>query len=150
MEEIGKILPKVLRPQFSRLEPPVIEVLAPLWGQVAGKALAKECRPMAFSARTLTLAIADPEWGMPLRQMADEIRSRVNNFLGGPVVRHIRIECIQEFTRGDTAQRRLGSFAVPEPGDWPRQRPRLAGRNPSAARASSMGRASTERSTDAT
>src|SRR5208337_1221223 len=29
MEEIGIILPKVLKPQLSRLEPPVVEVLAP-------------------------------------------------------------------------------------------------------------------------
>jgi len=122
MEEIGKILPKVLRPQFSRFEPPVIEVLAPLWGQVAGKALAKECRPVAFSAGSLTLATTDPEWAVPLRQMENEIRAHVNSFLGGPVVRHIRIECIRELSRGNTVHRRLDSLAVSEPGDWPRRR----------------------------
>jgi len=131
MEEIGKILPKVLRPQFSRLEPPVIEVLAPLWGQVAGKALAKESRPMAFSAGTLTLAITDPEWAIPLRHLKDEIRAHVNSFLGGPVVRHIRIECPHEITRGNTVQRRHESPAVSEPGDWPRRRPTLSTPDPS-------------------
>ena len=123
MEEIGKILPKVLRPQFSRLEPPVIEVLTPLWGQVAGKALAKQSRPTAFSAGTLTLATTDPEWTVPLRQMADEIRAHVNNFLGGPVVRHLRIECTHEFTRGGRSPRQPESPATSEPGDWPRQHP---------------------------
>ena len=127
MEEIGKILPKVLRPQFSRLEPPVIEVLSPLWGQVAGKALAKECRPVAFSAGTLTLATTDPEWAIPLRQMEDEIRAHVNRFLGGPVVRHIRIECVREFTRGQTVQRRLESPVVSKPAEWPRRRPTFGG-----------------------
>ena len=127
MEQIGKILPKVLRPQFSRLEPPVIEVLTPLWAQVAGRALAKECRPAAFSAQTLTLATTDPGWAVPLRQMADEIRAHVNSFLGGPVVRRIRIECIHEFSRADRSESRLESLAVSEPGDLLRQRPPFSG-----------------------
>jgi predicted nucleic acid-binding Zn ribbon protein len=130
MEEIGKILPKVLRPQFSRLEPPVIEVLTPLWGQVAGEALAKQSRPTAFSAGTLTLATTDPEWTVPLRQMADEIRTHVNRFLGKPVVRQIRIECIHELSRGNTAHRGLESLAVSEPGDWRRHRPAISGAVP--------------------
>jgi hypothetical protein len=130
MEEIGKILPKVLRPQFSRLEPPVIEVLTPLWGQVAGKALAKQSRPTAFSAGTLTLATTDPEWTVPLRQMADEIRTHVNRFLGKPVVRQVRIECIHELSRGNTVHRRLESLAVSEPGDWRRHRPTFSGAEP--------------------
>jgi len=91
MEEIGKILPKVLKPQLSRLEPPVVEVLAPLWAHVAGKALARQCRPVAFSAGTLTLATDDAEWAGPLQHMAEEIRARVNNFLGKPVVKHLKI-----------------------------------------------------------
>jgi hypothetical protein len=124
MEEIGKILSKVLSPQFSRLEPPVIEVLTPLWSQVAGKALAKECRPVAFSAGTLTIATADPDWVAPLKQMADEIRAHVNKFLGRPVVRHLRIECTQELTRSSRSPRQGESPAISEPVDWPLERPR--------------------------
>ncbi len=117
MEEIVKILPKVLRPQFSRLEPPVIEVLSPLWSQVAGKALAKECWPVAFSAGVLTLATTDPDWAVPLRQMADQIRAHVNKFLGGPVARHIRIECVSELSRGGTSlgQRLRSTSGMAEP-----------------------------------
>jgi hypothetical protein len=96
MEEIVKILPKVLQPQLSRLEPPVVEVLAPLWTRVAGKALAKECHPVAFSAGTLTLATQDADWAEPLQQMAEEIRSHVNHFLGKPVVRHLRIVSVHK------------------------------------------------------
>jgi hypothetical protein len=91
MEAIGKILPKVLKPQLSRLEPPVVEVLAPLWTHVAGKALAKQCRPVAFSGGTLTLATDDAEWAGPLHQMTEEIRAHVNNFLGKSVVKDLRI-----------------------------------------------------------
>jgi hypothetical protein len=124
MEEIGKILPKVLRPQFSRLVPPVIEVLTPFWGLVAGKALAKKCRPVAFSAGTLTLATTDPDWVVPLKQMADEIRAHVNKFLGGPIVRQLGIECTQKFTRSSRSPRQQESPTTSEPGDWPRKDPR--------------------------
>jgi predicted nucleic acid-binding Zn ribbon protein len=122
MEEIGKILPKVLRPQFSRLEPPVVEVLAPLWSRVAGKVLAKECWPVAFSAGTLTLCTKDPDWAEPLKQMAEEIRAHVNTFLGRPVVRHLRIVCVHKFARGGRSPRQPESLSVAEPGqrDWPR------------------------------
>jgi len=123
MEEIGKILPKVLKPQFARLEPPVVEVLAPLWSRVAGKVLAVECRPVAFSAGTLTLATSDPEWVEPLQRMADEIRTQVNNFLGRSVVKGLRIECARRLVSGDRALRRLEGISVPEPArrGWPRQ-----------------------------
>jgi len=103
MEEIGKILPRVLQPQFSRLEPPVVEVLSPLWTRVAGQALAKECQPVAFSNGTLTLATQDPDWAKPLQQMAEEIRAHVNNFLGKPVVKRIRVLSAHKPERCDRA-----------------------------------------------
>ena len=115
MEEIGKILPKVLQTQFSRLEPPVVEVLAPLWTQVAGQALAKECRPAAFSAGTLTLATEDPDWAEPLQQMAEQIRAHVNRFLGNPVVKHIRITSAHKLARGDKSLSRPEDLPVSEP-----------------------------------
>lgn len=112
MEEIGKILPKILKPQFSRSEPPVVEVLAPLWSQVAGKLLAKECRPVEFSTGTLTLSTMDPEWVVPLQQMAEEICAHVNNFLGRPVVSHLRIVCAGKHVRSDRSQPLAEGLAV--------------------------------------
>jgi hypothetical protein len=91
MEEIGKILPKILESQLCRLDPPVVEILAPLWTRVVGKALAQKCRPVTFDGGTLTLATEDEDWAEPLRQMTEEIRAHVNTFLGKPVVRHLRI-----------------------------------------------------------
>jgi len=105
MEDIGKILPKVLKPQLACLEPPVVEVLAPLWIQVAGKTLAKQCRPVAFSGGTLTLATDDADWAAPLQQVAEEIRAQVNNFLGKPVVRRLRISRLARLDRGDRPPR---------------------------------------------
>ncbi|MGA9059697.1 MAG: DUF721 domain-containing protein [Terriglobia bacterium] len=123
MEEIGVLLPKVLKPQLSRLEPPVVEVLAPLWTRVAGKALARQCRPVAFSAGTLTLATDDADWAEPLQQMAEEIRAHVNNFLGKPVVKHIRILRVGKVDRSNRAQRRPENLPVSKPKrkDWARQ-----------------------------
>jgi hypothetical protein len=128
MEEIGKILPKVLQPQLSRLEPPVVEVLAPLWTRVAGKSLAKECWPVTFSAGTLTLATEDPDWAEPLQQMAEEIRAHVNNFLGKPVVKHLRILSVRKLDHGDRSLRQPEELPVSEPNrkDWPRRGPGTA------------------------
>jgi predicted nucleic acid-binding Zn ribbon protein len=121
MEEIGKILPKVLKPQLSRLEPPVVEVLAPLWTRVAGKALARQCRPVAFSTGTLTLATDDADWAEPLQQMAEEIRAHVNNFLGKPVVKHLRILRVGKLGRSGRARWRQENLPVSKPKrkDWP-------------------------------
>ena len=123
MEEIGKILPKVLQPQFSRLEPPVVEVLSPLWTRVAGQALAKECRPVAFSMGTLTLDALDPDWAEPLRQMAEEIRVHINNFLGKPVVKRIRILSAHKPERCNRALGQAEEIPLSEftRGTWPRQ-----------------------------
>jgi hypothetical protein len=123
MEEIGKILPKVLKPELSRLEPPVVEVLAPLWTLVAGKALAKECRPVAFSAGTLTLATEDAAWAEPLQQMAEEIRAHVNNFLSKPVVKHIKILRVRKVERSAKPAWQPEELLVSEAheGDWPRR-----------------------------
>jgi hypothetical protein len=132
MEEIGKILTKVLQPQLSRLEPPVVEVLAPLWTRVAGKALAKECRPVTFSAGTLTLATEDPDWAEPLQQMAEEIRAHVNNFLGKSVVKHVRIVSARKLHQGDRSLRQPEDLLVLEPKrrDWRRQGPGKASAMP--------------------
>jgi len=120
MEEIGKILPKILKPELSRLEPPVVEVLAPLWTHVAGKTLAKECHPVAFSAGTLTLATQDAAWAEPLRQMVEEIRARVNDFLGKPVVKHLKILRVRKLQRGDQPPWQSEELLASEPprGDW--------------------------------
>ena len=115
MEEIGKILPNVFKPQLSRLEPPVVEVLGPLWSRVAGKALACQCWPAAFSAGTLTLATDNADWAEPLQQMAEEIRAAVNNFLGKPVVKHLRILCVGKLDRSGRAQRQPGNLPVSGP-----------------------------------
>jgi hypothetical protein len=131
LEEIGKILPIVFKPQWSRLEPPVVEVLAPLWSRVAGKALACHCRPVAFNAGTLTLATESAEWTEPVKQLAEEIRAAVNKFLGKPVVKRLRIRC-GKLGRSDRTQRQPEDPLVsgPDRTDWPGE---VSGAAPDAA-----------------
>lgn len=91
MEKIGRILPAILKGQVRRTEPPLIEILAPLWPCVAGKAMAEHCRPVAFNEGTLTLTTECPTWKAQLQQMAEEIRAEINSYLGRPVVKRLRV-----------------------------------------------------------
>jgi hypothetical protein len=96
VEEIGKILPSLFKLQLSCQEPPVEEVLAPFWTHVVGKALAGQCRPSAFHAGTLTLAIDNADWAAPIEQMAGEIRTEINKFLGKPLVKFVRVASVRK------------------------------------------------------
>lgn len=134
MEEIGKLLPGVLREQVRRSGPRLIEILDPLWRRVAGKAMAQHCRPVAFDAGTLTLATDCPTWSAQLRQMAEEIRAKVNSFLGDPVVKKLRILKVARLDVSDAASRRPEAALAPEPNGKVRGA-RETGFDPEAVRA---------------
>ncbi len=95
MEEIAKILPSILKQQVQRRDPPVVEILAPLWPRVAGKAMSECCQPVDFSAGTLTLATESACWDTQLRQMTEEIRAEINRYLGGPIVQRLRVQRVR-------------------------------------------------------
>jgi len=97
VEEIGKILPAILRSQIERLNPPVVETLAPLWSRVAGRTMARNCRPVSFRTGTLTPACECTSWTAQLQEMAEEIRAEINSFLGGPVVKNIHVQWVAHF-----------------------------------------------------
>jgi predicted nucleic acid-binding Zn ribbon protein len=92
VEEVGKILPAILKRHVQRPDARVVEILAPFWSQVAGKAMARQCRPVAFREGTLTLATECSSWSVQLQQMAEEIRAEINSFLGKPVVKKLRVQ----------------------------------------------------------
>lgn len=92
MEEIGKILPAVFRNRVRRGEPSLVRILAPLWSQVAGKPIALHSRPVAYEGGMLTLVADGSSWTVELRHMAEEIRAKVNHFLGEPAVKKLRVE----------------------------------------------------------
>ena len=113
MEDIGKILPVILKSQIRRLNPPVVEILAPLWRRVAGQAMARNSRPVAFHAGTLTLACDCTSWSTQLQQMAEEIRAEINSFLGGPVVKKLQVRRVAQLDEARRPEPQIEPFPVP-------------------------------------
>src|SRR5262249_44605891 len=89
MEEVGKVLPAIFKNYMRHVEPPVVEILAPLWSHVVGKAIAQHSRPFAFASGTLRIVASCPSWAVQLRRMSEEIRMEVNRYLGRAVVRKL-------------------------------------------------------------
>jgi predicted nucleic acid-binding Zn ribbon protein len=94
MEEISKILPLIFKGQVRRSDPRMVEILAPLWPLVAGKPMARQSRPVAFEDGTLTLECDCTSWSSEMRRMSDDIRARINQYLGVPAVRKLKIRCV--------------------------------------------------------
>ena len=108
MDEIGKMLPQFLKRHVRGERAPVLEVLAPLWPRVAGKAMASQARPVAFAGGTLTLGTGNPSWAVELRALQEQIRSAVNGALGQPLVKQLRVRldpAIGESAKPETAPR---------------------------------------------
>jgi Dna[CI] antecedent, DciA len=91
MEEVGKLLPRIFKRQMGRKDPRLVEILGPLWLRVAGSRIAENSRPVAFVAGTLTLETSCLSWAAQLRQMREEIRAEINNFLRCSVVKKIEV-----------------------------------------------------------
>jgi hypothetical protein len=96
VDEIGKILPSLLRQQMFRREPHLVEILLPLWPRIAGKTLAQHSQPALFASGVLTLATDCATWGTQLRHMTEEIRAEVNRFLGQAIVKKLRIKTVTQ------------------------------------------------------
>lgn len=94
MEEISKILPLIFRDQVRRDDPRLIEILAPLWPQVAGKPMARHSKPVAFEEGTLTLESDCSTWSAQLRLMAEEIKAEINNYLGVSVICKLQVRYV--------------------------------------------------------
>lgn len=92
MREIGVILPSVLRQQVRGTDSALAELLAPLWPRVVGRALAQQCRPLAFEEGTLTVETSCTAWAAELRRLREEVRAVVNGYLGKPVVKKLRVQ----------------------------------------------------------
>jgi len=101
MEEISKIFPLIFRGQVRRNNPRVVEILAPLWPQVAGKPMARHSRPVAFAEGTLTLESDCTAWSTEMRRMADDIRAQINQYLGVPTVRKLKVRYVPKSRSAD-------------------------------------------------
>jgi hypothetical protein len=94
MEEISKILPTLFKGQVRRNNPRVVEILAPLWPLVAGKPMARHSRPVAFDDGLLTLECDCLAWSAEMRRISDDIRARINRYLGAPAIRKLKVRCV--------------------------------------------------------
>lgn len=92
MEAVGKLLPAIFKRQVRRDDTRLVELLTPFWPRAAGKGIAENSTPVHFAAGTLTLETACPTWAIQLRTMTEEIRAGINNVLGAPVVKKVRVQ----------------------------------------------------------
>ena len=110
MEEISKILPLIFKKQVQRSQPRLIEILAPLWPQIAGKPMARHSKPVAFEDGTLTLESDCSTWSAQLGLMAEEIKTEVNGYLGVSVLRKLQVRCVTKpVSPAPPAAKRLGA-----------------------------------------
>ena len=113
MEEIGKILPAVFKTQVRRADPPLVELLTPLWPRVVGKAIARCSHPLGFSEGVLTLAVSCPSWTTQLRELREEIRAKINTFLGGPIVKKLNVRHVPDLAPLEVSAGRHDKLADP-------------------------------------
>src|SRR5579875_662861 len=91
MEELGNIMPQVFKARGLGGRTPLLPVLIPLWPRVVGKLIAREAQPVAFGEGVLTIAASSACWVTQLRSISEEIKRQINGFLGGPVVKELRL-----------------------------------------------------------
>ncbi len=91
MEEIQRILPSVLMNHLTRSDTALLGVLTPLWPRFVGEAIARQCRPVAYTSGTLTIGTSSPTWAIQLRQLSAEICARLNEYLGREIIKKVRV-----------------------------------------------------------
>lgn len=94
MEELSKILPLIFKSQVRRSDPKVVEILGPLWPQVAGKPMARHSKPVSFEEGTLTLESDCCTWSAQLRAMEEEIKKEINGYLGVSIIRKLQVRFV--------------------------------------------------------
>ncbi|HEX5481658.1 MAG TPA: DUF721 domain-containing protein, partial [Terriglobia bacterium] len=91
MEEIGNILPSIFKKKILGRSAPFLEALRPLWPRAVGKLIAQNTHPVAFTGGLLSVDARSPSWAVQLQQMSETVRAQINSFVGGPVVRKLRV-----------------------------------------------------------
>ena len=87
---IGDVLDGLLRePPFARGLP--IGRLATTWSEVVGPRLAQESAPVRLDGGVLTVVASSGPWGVQVRFLAEEIRRRTNEALGGDVIARVSV-----------------------------------------------------------
>jgi hypothetical protein len=87
---IGAVVDGLLQEdEFARGLP--VARLARAWPELVGERLAKATQPVSLEGGVLTVRATDGPWGSQARSLAEEIRRRADDALGGDAVRNIRV-----------------------------------------------------------
>jgi len=87
---LGDVVDELLGEDAFRRGMPVATLLR-AWPEVVGERLAEETAPESLEAGCLVVRAADGPWGSQATYLAEEIRQRADEALGGGVVTRIRI-----------------------------------------------------------
>lgn len=69
----------------------VLGELGRRWAEVVGETLGKECAPAAIHGEVLVVRASSAPWAAQLRFLQRDIAARVNDVLGAPKVREVRV-----------------------------------------------------------
>jgi predicted nucleic acid-binding Zn ribbon protein len=87
---IGDVVDALLAEKvFSRGMP--IATLASRWPELVGERLAAATAPLSLEGGVLTVRASDGPWGAQAKFLADEIRAKADEALGGGVVTSVRV-----------------------------------------------------------
>jgi predicted nucleic acid-binding Zn ribbon protein len=87
---IGSIVDDLMRREVFSRGMPVAE-LASKWPSLVGERLARETAPVALEAGVLTVGVSSGPWGAQASFLAEQIRLKADEALGGDQVTAIRI-----------------------------------------------------------
>jgi hypothetical protein len=87
---LGDVVDELLGEDAFRRGMPVAR-LRRAWADVVGERLAEATSPESLEAGCLVVRAADGPWGSQATYLAEEIRKRADDALGGGVVTRIRI-----------------------------------------------------------
>jgi hypothetical protein len=87
---LGAVVDELLGEEPFRRGMPVA-TLSRAWPELVGERLAEATAPVSLDGGCLVVRAADGPWGSQATYLADEIRRRADDALGGGVVTSIRI-----------------------------------------------------------
>lgn len=87
---IGEVVDGLLSEEVFARGMPLARLLR-AWPDLVGERLAVAAQPVSLEGGVLTIRAVDGPWGSQVKYLADEIRRRADEALGGGVVMSVRI-----------------------------------------------------------
>ena len=67
-------------------------ILVDGWQRSVGEAVSQHTEPVRFVDGELFVRVTDPNWRLPLESMCEELRDKLNSYLGGDTICRINWE----------------------------------------------------------